>query len=191
MLVFFFFDFWGFVFEWPTWYWPLQNILQFALIFFTCACMSSKHKSRSISIINIDLSVIVQKRTNLVMLHVWATNLPPPRSWPHHRDLHPLLRPRDLCLHGGPESQTNINWSCTFSSWLHYNNLIKQYFLPPLSMSCLAPLASRLLHTAEEPNAAAKKRGVVVFWSSPRIFAALFGSAPLLRSRSAESQCLE
>ena len=55
---------------------------------------------------------------------------------------------------------------------------------PPISV--LAPLARRLLHTVVELYAAAQYRGVATVPSSS--LAPLLGSAPLLNSRSAESQ---
>ena len=54
---------------------------------------------------------------------------------------------------------------------------------PPVSRSCLAPLARRLLTTSVDPCKDAMYRGVTVCPSSSS--AALLGSAPLLRSKSA------
>ena len=59
---------------------------------------------------------------------------------------------------------------------------MKKY--PPISV--LAPLARRLLHTAVELYSAAQNKGVSTV---PLLnLAPLFGSAPLLSNRSAESQ---
>ena len=52
--------------------------------------------------------------------------------------------------------------------------------------SCLAPLSRSLLQTSVEPQKAAMCRGVST--SPSLLLAALFGSAPLLSSSSAESQ---
>ena len=55
---------------------------------------------------------------------------------------------------------------------------------PPVSRSCLAPLARRLLTTSVEPRKTAQCKGVTHTLSFSS-FAALLGSAPLLRSKSA------
>ena len=62
--------------------------------------------------------------------------------------------------------------------------MAKQVLQSPFSI--MAPFARRLLHTAVELSQAAKYRGVVT--SPSQSLAALFGSAPLLSSRRAESQ---
>ena len=65
------------------------------------------------------------------------------------------------------------------------SNNSKKYhaFPPPVSRSCLAPLARSLLTTSVDPLDAAQDRGVDT--SSSSSIAALLGSAPLLRSKSA------
>ena len=65
------------------------------------------------------------------------------------------------------------------------SNNSKKYhaFTPPVSRSCLAPLARSLLTTSVDPLDAAQDRGVDT--SSSSSIAALLGSAPLLRSKSA------
>ena len=59
---------------------------------------------------------------------------------------------------------------------------------PPVSRSVLAPLARRILTTAVQLLSTARHRGLLAPYSS---LATLLGSAPLLRSRSADFSALK